>query len=89
MTGINVLSSTQKIVVEKASASVAVISAGPIGPAGPPGAAISTQEQLAAVIEALDVITDMTNADIRSKLPGVIKDLARQCRIIALAAKGP
>lgn len=38
MTDINVVSKTQKIIVDPASSSVSVINAGPIGPGGSDGA---------------------------------------------------
>jgi hypothetical protein len=37
MSSINVISTTQRIVVDMASSTVSIINAGPIGPAGPSG----------------------------------------------------
>jgi hypothetical protein len=53
MSEINVLSSTQKIIVDPASSSVAVINAGPIGPGGPIGE-VSTAAMNTAIDAALD-----------------------------------
>lgn len=51
MSTINVLSRTQKIIVDPASSQVTVINAGPIGPGGPAGVS-GTVEGLDAAIQA-------------------------------------
>ena len=53
-TEINVISRTQVIVVEPTSGTVAIISAGPVGPGGPPGE-VSTSQMNQAINDALAV----------------------------------
>ena len=53
MSEINVISATQHIVVDPASASVSVILAGPVGPGGPIGE-VSTNQMDQAIDLALD-----------------------------------
>ena len=43
-------------------------------------------DKLVAVVEALNVITAMTNADINANPAAIIKDLARECKTIARVA---
>jgi len=43
-------------------------------------------DKLVLVVEALNAITDMTNADINANPAAVIKDLARECKTIARQA---
>jgi hypothetical protein len=43
-------------------------------------------DKLVAVVEALNVITAMTNADVNANPAAVIKDLARECKTIARVA---
>ena len=43
-------------------------------------------DKLVAVVEALNVITDMTNASINQNVAAVLKDLARECKTIARQA---
>jgi len=40
-------------------------------------------DKLVAVVEALNLITSMTNADINQNPAAIIKDLARECKTIA------
>lgn len=54
MSDINVRSSTQKIIVDPASSSVAIVNAGPPGPGGPTGE-VSTAAMNQAIGEALAV----------------------------------
>ena len=53
MSEINVISATQHIIVDPASASVAIIQAGPAGPGGPMGE-VSTNQMDTAIDVALD-----------------------------------
>ena len=53
MSDINVISRTQRIIVDPASSSVAVISVGPMGPGGPIG-----QVSTAAMDQAIDTALD-------------------------------
>ena len=43
-------------------------------------------DKLVLVVENLNLLTDMTNADINSNPAAVIKDLARECKTIARQA---
>lgn len=43
-------------------------------------------DKLVAVVEALNLITAMTNADINANPAAIIKDLARECKTIARVA---
>lgn len=43
-------------------------------------------DKLVAVVEALNRLTSMTNADINANPAAVIKDLARECKTIARVA---
>lgn len=54
MSEINVISRTQRIIVDPASSSVAVINVGPAGPGGPMGE-VSTNQMNTAIDAALDV----------------------------------
>ena len=64
---------------------------------GPPLAALANRAQLVdesdeavdklvLVVEALNALTDMTNAEINANPAAVIKDLARECKTIARQA---
>ena len=43
-------------------------------------------DKLVLVVENLNALTDMTNADINANPAAVIKDLARECKTIARQA---
>ena len=43
-------------------------------------------DKLVLVVEALNLLTDMTNAEINANPAAVIKDLARECKTIARQA---
>jgi len=43
-------------------------------------------DKLVLVVEALNALTDMTNADINANPAAIIKDLARECKTIARQA---
>lgn len=78
MSEINVISRTQTIIVDPASSSVAVINAGPMGPAGPPGVVswnaplvVETVSAVAYTIVAADAgkLKRLTNANPTITLP--------------------